>query len=50
MEKKIDETIENICSWIDSNLEKVSIMDNSQIMTNMVIALADLVSARASLD
>ncbi|QHQ61362.1 hypothetical protein Ana3638_11745 [Anaerocolumna sedimenticola] len=49
MLEKLDKTIENICDWVDSNLCHVSTADNSQVMADMVKALAELVTARANL-
>lgn len=47
MNENLDVTINNICKWIDSNLNQTSTMDETQTMPNMIIALAELVSARA---
>lgn len=43
---KVDKTIENICDWIQKELEKADIAEVHEI-TNMTCALAELVSARA---
>ncbi len=49
MEKEIDETIENICSWINDRLNDSMIIEEMYATADMVTALADLVSTRADL-
>lgn len=46
MEKKIDETIEDICSWINDRLNDSMMVEDAYATANMVTALADLVSTR----
>lgn len=46
----VDKTIEIICDWIQSELKHVGSMENSMILPEMTKALAELLSARASLD
>lgn len=47
MNEKLDMTIESICEWIDENIKQTCLMDETQMMPNMIFALAELVSARA---
>ena len=42
--KKVDETIEDICDWIQKELDNDV---NNYMVANMVRALAELVSARS---
>lgn len=42
--KKVDETIEDICDWIQKELDNDV---NNDMVANMVRALAELVSARS---
>ncbi len=49
MEKKIDETIENICSWINDRLNDSMMVEDARVTAEMVSALADLVSTRTDL-
>lgn len=44
MENKIDETIINICNWINTNIEDT---DMNEYVIEAIKALAELVSARA---
>lgn len=43
--EKLNKTIKSICDWIYDNLDNVNTMDETQTMPNMILALADLVSA-----
>lgn len=45
METKLDETINNICTWIDKELPEADILNS---IPKMVSALAELVLARGS--
>ena len=42
--KRVDETIEDICDWIQKELDNDV---NNDMVANMVRALAELVSARS---
>lgn len=44
--EKIDETIDNICSWINDRLNDSVMVEEAYATADMVTALADLVSAR----
>lgn len=46
MNEKIEETIKNICDWIDEQLLATSSMEESNILPLTISALADLVNAR----
>ena len=46
--KKVDETIEAICDWIQKELEERSARKAGSIMPEMVSSLAELISARES--
>lgn len=43
----VDKTIENICMWVDSELEKEKATEDIGSITSMVQALAALITARA---
>lgn len=47
MDEKIEETIMNICDWIDSQLPTTSSMEESAVLPMTISALAELVKARA---
>lgn len=47
MDEKIEETIKNICDWIDEQLQLTSSTEDSNILPLTISALADLVNARA---
>ncbi len=47
--EKVDKTIDDICNWIQKNLEETGSMSESDIMPKMISALADLVSASAEM-
>lgn len=49
MEERLNETIENICDWIDEQLIQTSSMQESNIIPLTISALAKLVTARAEL-
>ena len=44
--EKIDETIENICDWINDRLNDSMLVEDAYATADMVTALADLVTAR----
>lgn len=44
---KVDETILEICDWIQSKLKETGSMETSTILPETIKALAELVSARA---
>lgn len=44
--EKIDETIENICDWINDRLNDSMVVEDAYATADMVTALADLVTAR----
>ena len=48
--KKIDETIENICDWINQQLNDSLTTEESQVTAVMVSALSELVEARVDSD
>lgn len=50
MEEKLNNTIENICNWINDRLDDSLTTDDAQVTAVMVSALSDLVSARADSD
>lgn len=50
MNEKIEETIKNICDWIDEQLLGTSSMEESNILPLTISALADLVNARAGIE
>ena len=45
--EKVDETIDAICDWIQSELKGTGSMENSMILPKTIKALAELVAARA---
>jgi hypothetical protein len=47
MKESIDNTIENICEWVDDMLNDSMTLDAVTATADMVNALANLVSARA---
>lgn len=48
--KKVDETIEVICEWINKELENPSPIYANSTLPEMIKALAELMSARAKND
>lgn len=48
MGEKLDQTITNICNWIDEQLDGANCMYESSMLPEMVSALAELVTARAN--
>lgn len=47
MREKVDETICEICNWIQEELKKDCHSQDNNCVANMVTALAALISARA---
>lgn len=43
----IDQTIETLCEWVQTESERAKYEDAGSILPDMVKALAELVSARA---
>lgn len=48
MGEKLDQTIRNICDWIDEQLTSANYMEESNILPVTISALAELVTARAN--
>jgi|GEM_PF-3294846 len=46
--ENVDETIKNICEWIQKELSETNSLQGSNVLPEMTKALAELVSARAS--
>lgn len=47
--QKVDETIDEICDWIQKDLKNEGCVEDKYTTAEMVAALAALVSARASI-
>lgn len=45
----IESAINTVCEWINDNAKETNCMGESSILPNMVEALANLISANASL-
>ena len=46
-EIRVDQTIETLCKWVQTESERTKHEDAGSILPDMVKALAELVSARA---
>ena len=49
MGERLDQTIINICDWIDGQLDDANYMEESNILPVTISALAELVTARAGI-
>lgn len=46
IERKVDDTIINLCNWIDTELKNVSSVHTENILPKMVESLAKLIAVR----
>lgn len=49
MGERLDQTINNICDWVDVQLAGANYMDESNILPVTISALAELITARAGI-
>jgi len=46
MSENVDKTIDKLCSWIQTELEKTNSLNQSMVLPETVKALAELIAAR----